>query len=58
MSARTGLGEDNVDRTTVAGQPAQDSWGRIAKTRQLGYISQDRSDWTDREDAQHMTARI
>jgi hypothetical protein len=42
MSARTGLGQDNQDRTTVAGQPAQDSQGRIVKSGQLGYVSLDR----------------
>jgi hypothetical protein len=28
MSARTGRVQDNLDRTTVAGQPTQDSRGR------------------------------
>jgi hypothetical protein len=41
MTARTGLGQDNGDRTTVAGQPAQDSRGRIVKTGQLGHVSMD-----------------
>jgi hypothetical protein len=39
------------DRTTGTGQPAQDSWGRIIKTRQLGHVSQ------RGQDAQLMTAR-
>jgi hypothetical protein len=42
MSARTGLGQDDWDRTTVAGQPAQDSHARIVKNRQLEHVSLDR----------------
>jgi hypothetical protein len=42
MSARTRLGQDNRDRTTVAGQPAQESRGRIVKTGD----SWDMSAWT------------
>jgi hypothetical protein len=49
MSARTGLGHDNRDRTTVTGQPAQES--RIVTTRLMGHVSQ------RGQDAQLMTAR-
>jgi hypothetical protein len=45
MTTRTGLGQDNCCRTASTGQP-----GRIVKTGQLGLVSLDRSDWTDRED--------
>jgi hypothetical protein len=42
MSTRTGLGQDNRNRKTEAGQPAQNSWGSIVKTGQLGHVSLDR----------------
>jgi hypothetical protein len=42
MTARTGLEQDNRDRTTVAGQLAQNSWGTIIKTVRLGQDSKDR----------------
>jgi hypothetical protein len=41
MTARTGLRQNNQDRITVAGQPAQDSWGRIVKTGKLRHVSLD-----------------
>jgi hypothetical protein len=39
-------GEDDGDRTTVVGQPAQYSRGRIVKIGQLGHVSPDRLTWT------------
>ncbi len=38
VTARTRLGQDNRDRTTVAEQPAQDSRDRIVKTGQLEHV--------------------
>jgi hypothetical protein len=55
MSARTGLGEDNVDRTASTGQPRQDIQDETAGIYQPGQVRLDRQ---RRQDAQHMTARI
>jgi hypothetical protein len=38
----TALGQENQDRTTVAGQLGQDSCGRIVKTGQLGQVNLNR----------------
>ncbi len=42
MTARTGLGQDNWYRITVAEYPAQDNRDRIVKTGQLGHVILDR----------------
>jgi hypothetical protein len=43
MTARTGLGQDNCDRTASTGESGQDSQDRtagICQTRQIGLKSQ------------------